>query len=188
MSTADDLHHLRSLLVILLCSLEVCSIQHPSPLHISIMPFTQLGHMVHMAEPLNCQPGANWIWIDHPSGFNTVLISLRLLLISATASEILHSFDFFPLWMRWRGFHRLLIDLPSYPRNQKHWCEVLTFIYIYFSCTFGHQRITTRGSVDLLNVLWTRLNHRLNLLQSPHTYPLNRNPWHTLGLLLLLLI
>ena len=83
--------------MILLCSLEVSSIQHPSPLHISIMPFIQLGHMVHMAEPLNCQPGANWIWIDHPSGFNTVHISLRLLLISATASEILHSFYFFPL-------------------------------------------------------------------------------------------
>lgn len=70
---------------------------HPSPLHISIMPLIQLGYVVHMAEPLKCQPGANRLWIDHAGRFNTVLMSLRLLLISATASEIWHSFDFFSL-------------------------------------------------------------------------------------------
>ena len=96
---------------LILLGLAVSSTQHPSPLQICMIPFIQLGHIVHVVEPLQCQPGPNWLLMGNTGGFNAVFYVFKVGSNLCYCLRIWHSFDLFSLWMRGRWCQRLLIDL-----------------------------------------------------------------------------
>lgn len=96
---------------LILLGLAVSSTWHPSPLQICIIPFIQLGHVVHVVEPLQCQPRPNWLLMGNTSGFNAVFYVFKVGTNLCYCLRMWHSFDIFSLWMRGRWCQRLLTDL-----------------------------------------------------------------------------